>query len=95
MKQFISGCYYKGFYYESVYIFKVKAVVKYEIYFDTFYICDNIYYTCYNEIFITYKESIIYEKLDSIDTIIHLLPDNNPDKINFLRRNRIDMLLNL
>lgn len=91
------GAYYKFDYIGNTFIVKIKKFkesgsLSNRVYNDlNFYICNNIYY--YTNInYIPYKASIIYEKID-IKEILHLLPDDNLDKINYIRKQRIKSLL--
>lgn len=105
-KDFIDNHYYKYIYDEYVYYFKYDK--QYSNYCDNIGYLNAFYeIKIFNNI-IQYSDSIDYGQayfpLETetynyysevyLSEFVHLLPDNNIDKINYNRKNRIKILLN-
>ena len=97
-KYFVIGKYYKYNAEYGIHIFKLKEIKGSFLFFDLnhyiynddiFFFSENDYYAnvYYDSLYENY-----YREID-IKDIIDLLPSNNPDKINYIRKQRVKMLL--
>lgn len=93
-----------GKYYETInfdgdrwWYFKLKNIKKFEIYVENWAIHNFEYYDRFDDIvFYTYIPSDGYKFREvRITEILKYLPDDNIDKINYLRKQRINTLLNM
>lgn len=89
---FIIGKYYKFFYFYDVFIFKLKDIIGDNLIIDLEYYFYMNYIQKNDENHIVYKEYDNYVEVN-IKDIIDLLPNDNIDKINYMRKNRIKSLL--
>ena len=89
---FIIGKYYKYFYFYDVYIFKLKEIIGDDLILDLeYYFYKNIIQKN-DENHIIYRDNDAFKEVN-IKDIIDLLPNDNIDKINYMRKNRIKSLL--